>query len=311
MYASILYTSKSGKPARSSADSANFAMQCFVSSLPLTKSPAPLVVSSTSRLSTVQILHPTKRRAAQFTMTVSASSLTATKPPQVVLTPLPRLYQYDHCPYCVRVRYCLGVKNVKHELIWLLNDDVATPTALVGKKMVPIFAPQGATGPAIPESLDICAAVDSDPRYGATGAFRAASGRKDFAALFSDNATLIRRLTRPRISRAYLAEFATQDARDAFIRNHALPEPSDYDENLTMTPQLVADLQPKLAALDSLIYSKEFCTEGGLSFDDIDLFPRLRTLTMVKDLVLPPKAREYVEYHSALSDVGNYFALAT
>jgi glutaredoxin 2 len=52
---------------------------------------------------------------------------------------LPILYVYDHCPFCVRVRLALGIKNVKHTVHFLANDDVPTPTKLVGKKVAPIF----------------------------------------------------------------------------------------------------------------------------------------------------------------------------
>lgn len=33
----------------------------------------------------------------------------------------------------------LGFKGILHNLMYLANDDVDTPTALVGKKMVPIL----------------------------------------------------------------------------------------------------------------------------------------------------------------------------
>ena len=52
---------------------------------------------------------------------------------------LPTLYVYDHCPFCVRVRVAMGLKNVKHIVNFMANDDVDTPTALVGKKIAPIF----------------------------------------------------------------------------------------------------------------------------------------------------------------------------
>lgn len=52
--------------------------------------------------------------------------------PRIVLKPLPRVYVYDHCPFCVRVRLALGLKNIKHELYFLANDDIDTPTSLVG-----------------------------------------------------------------------------------------------------------------------------------------------------------------------------------
>lgn len=62
-----------------------------------------------------------------------------TQPDRVIMDQLPTLYVYDHCPFCVRVRLALGIKNVKHNLHFLANDDVKTPTSLVGKKIAPIF----------------------------------------------------------------------------------------------------------------------------------------------------------------------------
>ena len=37
-------------------------------------------------------------------------------PARVVPETLPRIYVYDHCPFCVRVRLALGLKNIKHEV---------------------------------------------------------------------------------------------------------------------------------------------------------------------------------------------------
>lgn len=47
----------------------------------------------------------------------------------------------------------------------MANDDIATPTALVGKKIAPIFQ-MVADNMVMGESLDIIAKVDSDPKYG-------------------------------------------------------------------------------------------------------------------------------------------------
>ena len=61
------------------------------------------------------------------------------KSERIVMDDLPVVYVYDHCPFCVRVRLALGVKNIKHTVQFLANDDVPTPTKLVGKKIAPIF----------------------------------------------------------------------------------------------------------------------------------------------------------------------------
>jgi hypothetical protein len=76
----------------------------------------------------------------------SSSSRTAVdkfvKPPRLIpedSSLVPTLYNYDHCPFCVRVRLALGFKNVKHNLIFMANDDVHMPSELVGKKIAPIM----------------------------------------------------------------------------------------------------------------------------------------------------------------------------
>jgi len=61
------------------------------------------------------------------------------QPPRVIREQLPIVYVYDHCPFCVRVRLALGIKNVKHNIYFMANDDISTPTKLVGKKIAPIF----------------------------------------------------------------------------------------------------------------------------------------------------------------------------
>jgi glutaredoxin 2 len=57
---------------------------------------------------------------------------------------------YSHKTKTCRVRLAFGLKNLKHDLIFLANDDVPTPTALVGKKIAPIFSDLGNS---MPESL--------------------------------------------------------------------------------------------------------------------------------------------------------------
>ena len=47
----------------------------------------------------------------------------------------PFLYVYDHCPFCVRARMIFGLKKIPHQLVFLDNDDIETPTSLVGKKV--------------------------------------------------------------------------------------------------------------------------------------------------------------------------------
>lgn len=120
------------------------------------------------------------------------------------------------------MRLAFGLKNVKHDVRFLANDDIDTPTALVGKKVAPIFEFQKSDGSKLimPESLDIIAHVDSDPIFGPVGLFKPLSKREDWAAWQNKHAELMRILQRPRYIKSFLPEFYSVDGIDAFVNNH-------------------------------------------------------------------------------------------
>ena len=70
-----------------------------------------------------------------------------------------KLYAYDHCPFCTRVRFITGMKNIPIDVRYLLWDDEQTPVQLVGKKSVPIF--DDGEGTLLTDSLEIVAWLDS------------------------------------------------------------------------------------------------------------------------------------------------------
>lgn len=269
-------------------------------------------------------------------MTMSASATDVVpfaQGPRIIRDELPIVYVYDHCPFCVRVRLALGVKNVKHTIHFLANDDIPTPTKLIGKKIAPIFA--------IPEdnfimgeSLDIIEKVDADERFGATGQILPATGRKDIKAWQKSVQTLLRTLQRPRyVATGLLPEFQQIDGRHAFIKNHQLPpydKPEwkgdgtdenpgmDMDEKLKLYAEAMAkdpaplleDLNAKLVELDDIVFSEHYCSEGGFSMDDIDLWARLRSITIIKGVEWPTKLRSYMDNLSSLGDVPLYDEMA-
>jgi len=253
--------------------------------------------------------------------------------PKIIRDEVPILYVYDHCPFCVRVRLALGVKNIKYTVQFLANDDIPTPTKLIGKKIAPIFAiPEDDL--VMGESLDIIEKVDSEKRFGSTGQILPASGRKDFKEWQKSVQTLLRKLQRPRyVATGLLPEFQQLDGRHAFIKNHQLPpyEKAEwkgdgtsenpgmsmetklqlYAEAMATDPtSMVEELNVKLVELDDILYSEHFCSEGGVSMDDIDLWARLRSITIVKGIQWPTKLRAYMDNLSALGDVPLYDEMA-
>lgn len=157
------------------------------------------------------------------------------------------------------------------------------------------------------ESLDIIASVDADTHFGSAALLNPATGRADIDEWFDSVAWPMRRLTRVRFWKAPLPEFAFQEGRDAYLRNHPLKEPpASYDENFERSGEYIAQIQERLDDLAAMVWSKECCSEGGLSYDDVDLFPKVRSMTIIKGLDLPHKLRQYVEYQAERAQVPLY-----
>ena len=218
----------------------------------------------------------------------------------------------------MRVRVAAGVLGIKHNLVFMANDDIPTPTALIGKKIAPIWVDED--GPMM-ESLDIIEKIDTGK------VLKPASGRTDLKAWQKSVQTLLRKLQRPRYVMVPLPEFMQKAGRDAFVANHQMPpfEKSDwkgaadfpiekkygyYEEAFGQTAELLPELNKALLELEPLICCPDCCTEGGVSYDDIDLWARLRSLTIIKGVELPPKVRAYLDNFEAKGDVPLYDTMA-
>jgi len=238
---------------------------------------------------------------------------------QPAMAALPELYVYDHCPFCVRVRVALGVMGVDYKVVFMGNSDVETPTAMVGKKIAPIWKDDDGC---MAESLDIIAKLDP------TGSIKPASGRKDLKAWQKSVQTPMRKLCRPRyVMSPLVPEFTQKSGRDAFVANHQMPpfEKADWKGNADMAIETkygyyeaayaesaanIAELNAKLLELDPLICCAECATEGGFSYDDVDLWARLRSLTLIKGIELPPKTKAYLDHYEKKGDVPLYYNMA-
>jgi len=241
---------------------------------------------------------------------------------------LPTLYVYEHCRFCIRARTLLGLKGVRYNLVWFQNDDVQTPTKLVGRKVVPILELPGQAP--MPESLDIVKRVDEDPEWGPP-LLKPASDREDLQAWVKKTSMTFRCLLRPRVALGFFPEFAFKRARDAYVMNHPVPDPETrespekeswkklgpdtwnawYAAHLANSEALVKELQEPIAELESLIHSEESVSPGGLSYDDITFFDSLRAASQVKGLEFGPKALAYMKSMSKRSDVALLFDIAT
>ncbi len=205
-----------------------------------------------------------------------------------------KLYVYDHCPYCVKARAIFGLKHIPVELVTLLNDDEATPTRLIGKKLVPILVKDD--GGAMPESMDIVRYIDAlngKPLLESPGGNATLQSWLEESNAFTNPLVMPRWVEAAEKKRAgpYLAEFATDLARRYFVKKkEAYIGP--FAQHRANDAALVAQANRALEKLASLIHA-ETSVHAELSEDDIHLFARLRSLSIVRGLIYPAAVEAY------------------
>jgi glutaredoxin 2 len=197
-----------------------------------------------------------------------------------------RLYMFEHCTLCFRVRMAAALKGLHLQEVPVLDDDTETMTALVGKRVIPILVRNDGT-PML-ESMDMVRYIEDQGEPLFTGPERAE------VTAWADS--VIQRtapLTMPRYPLLGLPEFGTVAALNHYTsrKRKAL---GDFGELLAQTRRYIAELMPDLEALDRMIESPA-AINGALSLDDIRVLPVLRSAAVVKGLRLPPKVRLYFE----------------
>jgi len=197
-----------------------------------------------------------------------------------------RLYLWEHCSICFRVRMAAALKRLHLQETVLLEDDSETMINLVGKRVVPILVKDD--GQPMLESMDMVAYID-----GLGTPILVGPQRSELAAWATATADKSAPLTWPRYPLLGLPEFGTIAAHDHYvIRKRKLL--GDFVELRAMTREYIDALIPNLETLDRLIESPT-AVNGKLSLDDIRVLPLLRSAAVVKGLRFPQKVRDYFE----------------
>ncbi|WP_181405187.1 glutaredoxin 2 [Aestuariibacter sp. GS-14] len=210
------------------------------------------------------------------------------------------LFQYLHCPYCVRADMVANYSGLPHKKVLLLNDDEATCINLVGVKMVPIL--QTSDGSAMGESLDIVAKIltlaPEDKQLLPAG----------YASTVTEHITkyssAISRLLYPRNLMIAQPEFETQSARDYFQRKKEAMLGCSFNEAFANSETYLSQVNAMLAELPAL--TPPSARGNQLSWDDVYIFPSLRNLTMVKGLSWPAAVKDYVDEIAKLTNIHLY-----
>ena len=197
-----------------------------------------------------------------------------------------RLYMFEHCSLCFRVRMTAALKGVHLQEKVVLDDDSDTMIALVGKRQIPILVKDD--GKPMLESMEMVKYIDAIGEPALIG-----PERPEVADWADQAAQKTAPLTWPRYPLLGLPEFATVAALDHYTmrKRNTL---GDFVEHRAKTRDYLRELTPHLEQLDGLIESPQ-AINGQLSIDDIRVLPLLRSAAVVKGLRFPEKVRDYFE----------------
>jgi glutaredoxin 2 len=197
-----------------------------------------------------------------------------------------RLYMFEHCSLCFRVRMAAALKRLHLQETVVLDDDSDKMVGLVGKRVIPILVKD--SGQPMLESMDMVAYIDGIGEKVLTG-----PERSEIAAWSDKVVVKTGPLTMPRYPLLGLPEFATIAALDHYnLRKRKTF--GDFVELRANTRHYLKELMPDLQELDGLIESPT-AINCELSLDDIRVLPLLRSAAIVKGLRFPHKVRDYFE----------------
>jgi glutaredoxin 2 len=197
-----------------------------------------------------------------------------------------RLYLFEHCSLCFRVRMIAALKRLHLQETVVLDDDSETMIALAGKRVVPILVKND--GQPMLESMDMVDYVD-----GLGGRVLTGPQRSEVATWADRVFAAMPPLTQPRYPLLGLPEFGTVAALDHYhLRKRKTL--GDFVELRANTRGHINRLMPDFEELDRLI-EEPLAVNGKLSLDDIRVLPLLRSAAVVKGLRFPSRVRDYFE----------------
>jgi len=197
-----------------------------------------------------------------------------------------RLYMFEHCSLCFRVRMTAALKRLHLQETVVLDDDSDTMIGLVGKRVIPILVKDD--GHTMLESMDMVSYVDGLGERTLIG-----PERSEVAAWANNVVAKTAPLTMPRYPLLGLPEFSTAAALDHYnLRKRKVF--GDFVELRANTRRFIKELMPDLDQLARLIESPT-AVNGKLSVDDVRVLPLLRSAAVVKGLRFPQKVRAYFE----------------
>ncbi|MGY0216105.1 glutaredoxin 2 [Endozoicomonadaceae bacterium StTr2] len=207
-----------------------------------------------------------------------------------------KLYVFDSCPYCVRVRMMLGLKGIPCEQVFFPAGQMPQSIrSRIQKQVVPVLelpAGAGAHSLILQESMDIIRFLDE---LNNKQLLDIRQPTQELVRWFKHHALVMDSLCYPRMPSLDLPELGTAEAMDFFIQSRAERLGMPLQQALASTSSLIDGIEPHLNKLVQLLDAERLLQqERVLTIDDFYAFPHLRNLAMVSELNLPDSIIHYL-----------------
>ena len=213
-----------------------------------------------------------------------------------------KMYIYEHCPFCVRPRIIMGLKNLDIPLVYLANDDEKAHLDRIGKKQVPFLEKDD--GSYLIESLKITEFLNN---FDQNQVLQPKNSNPRLITLIAKLNQVSKTLIYPRLFTHPHNEvdFPTKSAKSYFRRKKEA-----YIGCFTACfrfPELaILETQLTLEKINKNMAYK-YATANQPSWDDITIFPILRMITLAEDVInIPINLQQYLKLFSQQTNIPLY-----
>ena len=201
-----------------------------------------------------------------------------------------KLFVYEHCPYCVRVRVALALKGIDCDIEYLRDDDITGHVDKIGVKNVPIL--QKNDGTYMGESLDIIDYID-----GLLGdkIFMDKTINSEIESLYSEIRLAFSALVFSYTHLLNFPEIDTEASKKYYVNRFLNKLPYDTLESLVADREnLKQKVAPYLEKISMLLNKDSAMVGNTMGINEVLLFSPLFTITAVEDIILPQKLSVYL-----------------
>lgn len=204
-----------------------------------------------------------------------------------------KLYHYEHCPFCQRVRLFLGYKNIPYEKILLSYDDQEIQKKLIGHRGLPII--EFDDGTVMNESMDILREIEM--RYpNPIGFVGPVEAKFQWSSMVMTSLPRYFDILLPAYETYYSAEFEKfPEGKKYFVESKEKKRGKNFSDLRAETPKIFKEnILPTLEKIIDIVEDEFFLMGPTFSVADCVLAADLSGIRLIDNITIPTDIKTYI-----------------